>query len=162
MFRDEIIERAKNEKIYLSFDMDGVLAEYNVSNGDEHRSHISNVYLSKRPIMSIIDWIKDIMQCANIEIGILSNCYFREHKKEKIEWLHNYLPELKQENIHIICYEDIEMEYVDKFSLKKDFLEREFAGKKYTVYHIDDDIRIIKRLKDSSIAHPVHISSLLV
>lgn len=91
----------------------------------------------------------------------MSACHFENQKQDKIEWLKINVPFLKKENIHIISYEKIKFDEKNKYSLKTQYLENLFKNNQYIVFHIDDDVRVIKSMKNSSDINVVHISSLI-
>ncbi len=161
MIVDDIKNIAKTQKVYVSFDMDGVIAEYDISKNDLHKTKTNDYYKIKRPIKTIIHIMKMLFEIQNIEVGILSACHFENQKQDKIEWLKINVPFLKKENIHIISYEKIKFDEKNKYSLKTQYLENLFKNNQYIVFHIDDDVRVIKSMKNSSDINVVHISSLI-
>lgn len=161
MLKKEILNLSKDNKIYVSFDMDGVVAEYDVAKTDEHKKRIADYYLYKRPINTVIKFMKELNDSKNVTVGILSCCHFIEQKNDKLTWLKKNIPFLKEENIHIICYENIDYSKENKHSLKTQYLENLFKNSQYIVYHIDDDVRVIGSMKKSSFINVKHISSII-
>lgn len=161
MLKEEILNLSKGNKIYVSFDMDGVVAEYDVAKTDEHKQRVTNYYLNKRPINTVINFMKELNETENVTVGILSCCHFVEQKSDKISWLKKNVPFLRIENIHIICYENIDYDKENKYSLKTQYLENLFKNSQYIVYHIDDDVRVIGSMKKSNLINVKHISSII-
>ena len=95
-----------NEKQLVLFDMDGVLAEY--VNGEEANiiNEVPNTYLGKRPLKPIIKVVKELYKMPNITVGILSSCDYPSQVIEKKKWLEKYLPFIKDENIHIVVWQN--------------------------------------------------------
>lgn len=161
MLLKEISLLAKKEKVYVSFDMDGVIAEYDVSKTDEHKKKTDNFYINKRPMKTVIKFMKKLSK-KGVTVLILSCCHFENQKEEKILWLKKHVPFLKAENIHIICYENVESEKLkDKYSLKTQYLEKLFENRDGVVFHVDDDVRVISSMKKSDRINVKHISSLI-
>ena len=102
MFIDKIKEQSCESKVIIYSDMDGVIAEYGVGEKPLIMSNEKSFYLNKRPIYSTINKLKELSEIENVEIGIMSNCYFQEQKTDKIEWLKEYCPFISPENINII------------------------------------------------------------
>ena len=102
MLIDEIKEKAKTKKVILYSDMDGVLADYGVGEKPLILANEKDFYLNKRKISCTATKLEEISKLENVEIGIMSNCYFQEQKKDKIVWLERHCPFIKKENINII------------------------------------------------------------
>ena len=105
--------------------------------------------------------MKELNETENVTVGILSCCHFVEQKSDKISWLKKNVPFLKTENIHIICYENIDYNKENKYLLKTQYLENLFKNSQYIVYHIDDDVRVIGSMKKSNLINVKHISSII-
>ena len=114
----EIKTRAKSQKVKVYFDMDGTLAEYDAEDKEKILSNQAGVYLTKRPLKSIINVADKLAKIDNIEICIASNCHFKEQKEEKILWLEKYTPFIKKENINIIVFNDMIFSKEEKDFLK--------------------------------------------
>jgi len=102
MFFDEIVAQAKENNIIIYSDMDGVIAEYGCGEKPLILSNEKSFYLNKRPMYTTINKLKQLSEIENVEIGIMSNCYFKEQKEDKINWLKEFCPFIKDTNINII------------------------------------------------------------
>lgn len=160
MIKNEILERAKQERVYVFFDMDGVLADYDMTDVKPSDHNNQGFYFSKRPIKTNIRFAKKLSKKKNVKIGILSNCYYPRQKEEKLAWLKLYAPFFKEENIHVIVYETMLIPGQDKKELKNIYLEKMQQNKKMAMFLIDDDIQNLKYINKNKIT-PVHVSSIL-
>lgn len=161
MFIDELKTQAKSKKIVLYSDMDGVLVEYGAGEKPLILNNEKNFYLNKRPIFSTINKLKELSDVENIEIGIMSNCYFQEQKQDKILWLEKFCPFIKKENINIIVLNEETYTKETKPYLKVDKILAINEGKEKVCFLIEDNHDIIKHSnkKYQNLAH--HFSEIL-
>ena len=161
MFIDELKTQAKSKKIVLYSDMDGVLVEYGAGEKPLILNNEKNFYLNKRPIFSTINKLKELSEVENIEIGIMSNCYFQEQKQDKILWLEKFCPFIKKENINIIVLNEETYTKATKPYLKVDKIIAINEGKEKVCFLIEDNHDIIKHSnkKCQNLAH--HFSEIL-
>ena len=153
----EIKTKAKSQKVKVYFDMDGTLAEYDAEDKEKILSNQAGVYLTKRPLKSIINVANKLAKIDNIEICIASNCHFKEQKEEKLLWLEKYTPFIKKENINIIVFNDMIFSKEEKDFLKANLIilnlkQNEFA------YLIEDDHKIIRATNKFSNIKACHMS----
>ena len=153
----EIKTKAKSQKVKVYFDMDGTLAEYDAEDKEKILSNQAGVYLTKRPLKSIIYVANKLAKIDNIEICIASNCHFKEQKEEKLLWLEKYTPFIKKENINIIVFNDMIFSKEEKDFLKANLIilnlkQNEFA------YLIEDDHKIIRATNKFSNIKACHMS----
>lgn len=143
----QTIEKYNDSKINLIFDMDGVLAEYDIGNFD---------YNTIRPLNSIINKVKKLYKQKNIDLKILSICKKDNIIEEKKEWLKKYMPFFDLNNAVFISKEQIK----DKSSkeIKSEYIKNNFSG--ITIV-VDDDNEIIKYLKKNNDIILFQISSLI-
>ena len=78
----ETIEKYREQEINIYFDMDGVLAEYDIDNFN---------YEEIRPIQSIINKVELLDKTTNINVRILSICKKSNIIEEKIKWLREHM-----------------------------------------------------------------------
>ena len=160
MLINEIKKLAKNEQIDVFFDMDGVLVEY-VDDPQKMRNQPgTKFYTYGRPILTMIKIAKRFSKIKNVTVHILSNCPLDEQIEQKKLWLKKFAPFFKEENTHILCYENLNISKEEKRELKGKFLLKNFASRK--IFLMEDDLRNIKeanRIFGERIAY--HISSLL-
>ena len=97
---------SKTEKQLVLFDMDGVLAEYVVGEEFDIINEVENVYFNKRALTGIVKVAKKLNKMKNITVGILSSCDHLSQVLEKKRWLKIYLPFIKEENIHIVVWDN--------------------------------------------------------
>lgn len=129
---NEIKTMAKDQKIDIYVDMDGVIAEYDFGRPLD--------FLNKRPLLGNIKVLDKISKIPNVEMHILSICKKDSQINDKNVWLDKYAPFFKKENRNVLSKET----YTDKSSseLKVDFLNNIESFK----ILIDDDNGILKEV----------------
>lgn len=160
MFVDRLKELCGDSNTFISFDMDGVLAEYKLDYTNRHSKNESGFYRECRPLQYVIDVAKQLDECQNVTVGVLSQCSHDVHAKEKIEWLERYAPFFKKENIKILTYANLNLEVDDKEKLKCEYL-KSLKGDYDYVFHVDDDVRILKQSKKYKEIMMFHVSSVI-
>lgn len=153
----EIKTRAKSQKVKVYFDMDGTLAEYDAEDKEKILSNQAGVYLTKRPLKSIINVADKLAKIDNIEICIASNCHFKEQKEEKLLWLEKYTPFIKKENINIIVFNDMIFSKEEKDFLKANLIISNLKQNEFA-YLIEDDHKIIRATNKFSNIKACHMS----
>lgn len=162
MLIDLINLQSKTNKVYVFFDMDGVMAEYKSGERKDLLSNAPNFFINKRPINTVISQIKKLGANKNIEICIMSACYFKQQRQDKITWLKKNAPFIKQENIHIVVYEEEVYNQENKYQLKAKKIESLMNNKNAIIYLIEDDQRIIKEtIKYNQNIRAEHVSTIL-
>ena len=156
---DKVKELAKENKVYIYFDMDGTCVEYKSGEIDLIKGNAKEFFLNKRPLFTILKIMEDLANTANVIVGILSNCYFDEQKQDKITWLKKYAPFIKSENINIIVLNNETYTADTKDYLKPNLLKKLHNDTTY-VYLIEDNHQILKATKKSGL-NGEHISTLL-
>ena len=144
MFIDIIKEDAKRGKVIIYSDMDGVLCEYGAGEKGLIMSNEKGFYLSKRPLFSMLRKLEELSHIENVEVGIMSNCYYLEQKEDKIKWLEKYCPFIKKENINIIVLTNEVYTKETKDFLKGERLLSITSGSNKKWYLIEDNHDIIK------------------
>lgn len=129
---NEIKTIAKNQKIDIYVDMDGVIAEYDFGRPLD--------FLNKRPLLGNIKVLEEISKIPNVKMHILSICKKDSQINDKNVWLDKYAPFFKKENRNVLSKET----YTDRSSseLKVDFLNNIESFK----ILIDDDNGILKEV----------------
>lgn len=129
---NEIKTIAKNQKIDIYVDMDGVIAEYDFGRPLD--------FLNKRPLLGNIKVLEEISKIPNVKMHILSICKKDSQINDKNLWLDKYAPFFKKENRNVLSKET----YTDRSSseLKVDFLNNIESFK----ILIDDDNGILKEV----------------
>lgn len=153
----EIKTRAKSQKVKVYFDMDGTLAEYDAEDKEKILSNQAGLYLTKRPLKSIINVADKLAKIDNIEICIVSNCHFKEQKEEKLLWLEKYTPFIKKENINIIVFNDMIFSKEEKDFLKANLIISNLKQNEFA-YLIEDDHKIIRATNKFSNIKACHMS----
>ena len=153
----EIKTKAKSQKVKVYFDMDGTLAEYDAEDKEKILSNQAGVYLTKRPLKSIINVANKLAKIDNIEICIASNCHFKEQKEEKLLWLEKYTPFIKKENINIIVFNDMIFSKEEKDFLKANLIISNLKQNEFA-YLIEDDHKIIRATNKFSNIKACHMS----
>lgn len=129
---NEIKTMARDQKIDIYVDMDGVIAEYDFGRPLD--------FLNKRPLLGNIKVLEEISKIPNVEMHILSICKKDSQINDKNVWLDKYAPFFKKENRNVLSKET----YTDRSSseLKVDFLNNIESFK----ILIDDDNGILKEV----------------
>ena len=129
---NEIKTMAKDQKIDIYVDMDGVIAEYDFGRPLD--------FLNKRPLLGNIKVLEEISKIPNVKMHILSICKKDSQINDKNVWLDKYAPFFKKENRNVLSKET----YTDRSSseLKVDFLNNIESFK----ILIDDDNGILKEV----------------
>ena len=166
MLKNKILQDSKTRPVYVFFDMDGVLADYDIDKTGERLIKGNDYYTRKAPLPTAINFAKSLSEIPNVTVGILSNCIYNVQADEKRKWLSQYMPFLRPENINIISYEayGIADDKQAKREAKCKFLNSKFHGNSCGVYLIDDDHQILKVfIKDTdNIVDVYHVSSIYV
>ena len=144
----DFINSNQDRNISIFCDLDGVLAEYDIGNFD---------YDTIRPLVSNIEKIKKLKEKDNINVYILSICKTNKVVEEKINWVRRYMPFLEKKNIVLLSKEEIKN--LESDEIKLNYLNENAKDDINIV--IDDDIRIIKRLKENKNLIIYHVSSLI-
>lgn len=144
MFLDEVKKLAKENKIIVFSDMDGVLAEFGI--GEKHLilANVPSFYLNKRPIQTTLKALELLSKIDNVEIGIISNCHFIEQKQDKISWLKKNASFIKPENINIIVLNEETYTKETKDFLKINKILNLVKDKNIKFFLIEDDHGIIR------------------
>lgn len=153
----EIKTKAKSQKVKVYFDMDGTLAEYDAEDKEKILSNQAGVYLTKRPLKSIINVADKLAKIDNIEICIASNCHFKEQKEEKLLWLEKHAPFIKKENINIIVFDDMIFSKEEKDFFKANLIMSKLKQNEFS-YLIEDDHKIIRATNKFSNIKACHMS----
>ena len=161
MLIDRLTKEAKSKKVIVYSDMDGVLVEYCAGQKELILNNEKDFYLNQRPIFSVINKMKQLSEIENIEIGIMSQCYFQEQKRDKILWLEKYCPFIKKQNINIIVLNEESYTKDSKYFLKIQKIRSLNEGENRSFYLIEDEHKIIKNSNKicPNVAH--HFSELL-
>ncbi len=115
---EEIRELAKNHKVYCFFDMDGTCAELKTGEKKRILDNEKGYFLGKRPLKTVLSVMEKISKLDNVEVCILTNCYYNEQKQDKIAWLKKYAPFIKDENINVIVLTEEKYTQETKHNLK--------------------------------------------
>lgn len=162
MVIDRIKKDALENKVMVFFDMDGVMAEYGSGEKNAIFTNQPGFYFNRRPIKTIINIVKELNDLDNVEVGIISNCYYEEQKQDKLKWLEINLPFLKREYICIIKLKDEEYTKETKDFIKSKYLKNMIIDKDVKVYFFEDDHGIIKATKKAlDYVNVEHVSTLL-
>lgn len=142
MILDEIRQDAMGGEVFVFFDMDGTIAEYDLV---ESAPMGDDFYAQKRPLFSMISKVESLSKDKNVHVGICSICRTKVQKESKILWLKKFLPFLDEQFVHIIVLQDEIFDQDTKRQLKGALLTRIYGDE--TVYLVEDDLRIIKSTK---------------
>ncbi len=144
----EFLDNYENSDVDIYFDMDGVIAEYDIGNFD---------YNSIRPINSVINTMKELIE-NGYNVRILSICKNNKIVDEKYDWLKKHLVFFDKNNAIFLSKE----EYLgyESSELKNNYLN-DNANKDHINILIDDDILVIKKIKENKDIKVFHISSII-
>ncbi len=158
MILENIKNLSKNNKVRVYFDMDGVIASFDMITGLSYAE--KGFYSNKRPIKASIKFAKYLSTLKNVEVYILSNCHYKFQREEKTKWLEEFVPFIKKENINIICFEEFDKD-VDLIKLKANFFEQTRKTTSDILIVIDDDIRHLNQMQQVDTLLPYHVSTLI-
>ncbi len=147
---DNYIKDYRDKKINIYFDIDGVIAEYDVGNFD---------YNTIRPMKSSIKRIEELIKQNNINVELLSICKNNKVVEEKYVWLKEYMPFFNLDKANLISKE----EYPDISSqeLKSKYLKEHTNSVDINIL-VDDDPSIIKHVtKNNDNIKVFHVSSIV-
>lgn len=145
----DFLEENKSKKIDIYFDMDGVIAEYDIGNLD---------YNTIRPIQYVIDIMSKLIEEGNT-VKILSICKNNKIVEEKYIWLEKHMPFFNKDNAIFLSKE--ELTGLESNELKSNYL-KDNINKEHINILVDDDSTIIKKIvKDNKEVKVFHISSLI-
>lgn len=145
----DYINENSDKTIDIYFDMDGVLAEYNIGIFD---------YEYIRPMNTSINFVKGLLDYKNINIYILSICKTDDVIKQKIDWFKKYMDFFNEDNILLLSKENKD---ISSEEYKSNYL-KENTNKDHLNIVIDDDIRIIKAIKkNNEDINVFHVSSII-
>lgn len=144
-------------KTLVLFDMDGVLAEYKWGENEAIQKGDTEVYRLKRPITSVIE-VARTLYMDGVDVGVLSSCETEGQRIAKLEWLHEYLPFLK-DNLYIVVWEELGLSGHDRDFAKAHVIEGIVGYEE--IYLIEDKHKVIKATNSiiENCAH--HVSEVL-
>lgn len=147
----------KGARTLVLFDMDGVLAEYKWGENEAIKRGEVEIYLSKRPIKSVVNVAKQI-QSHGIDVGILSSCETVPQKEAKLAWLSRYLPFIK-DNIYILVWKELGLFGKDRDLGKASQIQKIIGYEE--IYLIDDKHKILNATNEvlQNCAH--HVSEII-
>ncbi len=99
------------EKRRIFVDMDGVLATFHPEKSIEEIA-LPGYFRELEPEVNVISAIKGLLNDSNSEVYILSAVLNNTAASEKREWLKEYLPGIKNENIFFVPYGENKSSFV--------------------------------------------------
>ena len=152
------IKNLGDKEINIYVDMDGVVADYDVI-GYEERKNNKDIYLSKRPVMTTINVLKEIATLNNVNIYILSVARNNNQIDGKLLWIDENMNFIKKENINILPRE--KYGFKKAHELKKDFLKDNTNNNSINIM-IDDSHQVLDAILSLNMnIIPLHITSIL-
>ena len=146
---DKYIEDNKDKNINIYFDMDGVIAEYDIGNFD---------YSTIRPINTVITKMKELID-SGYNVEILSICKNNKIVDEKYDWLKDHIPFFNKDKANFLSKE--EYEGYESNELKSKFLKDNANSNDINIL-VDDDSQIIKKVvKENENVKVFHVSSVI-
>lgn len=165
MFLDKIKSICnENKRVAMFIDMDGTIVEYRIFNNESQLIEIHETTLiDEKPIIPIIEILREINKIENIDLYILSLAKTRKIKEEKKIWLRKYVDFVKEENWIILSKENGEYDSYNRDSIKGEEMNEKLGQYDFLIL-LDDDHKILKNtmniLKEN--VKVFHISSALI
>lgn len=156
---NQIENEAKENKVYIYFDMDGTCVEYKSGEKKLIMSNKKDLFLNKRPLNTVLKIMERLSKMENVTVGILSNCYFEEQKKDKITWLKKNAPFIEMKNVNIIVLNNETYTTDTKDFLKANLLKRLHSDLSHVIL-VEDSHAILKATQKSGIRGE-HVSTLI-
>ena len=138
MYFYNLIEKmAKDEKIIIYVDMDGVIASYDFGRPLD--------FANKRPLKTNIKTLEKVNCLKNVELHILSVCRKKREVKDKNDWLDKYAKFFDKDK-RIILDKDSNPTFTSK-ELKLNYLKTLNYNDK--VIFIDDDNEVLRFIREN-------------
>lgn len=138
MYFYNLIEKmAKDEKIIIYVDMDGVIASYDFGRPLD--------FANKRPLTTNIKTLEKVSYLKNVELHILSVCRKKREVKDKNDWLDKYAKFFDKDK-RIILDKNSNPTFTSK-ELKLNYLKTLNYNDK--VIFIDDDNEVLRFIRDN-------------
>lgn len=164
MFIDEIKKICSNyNRVAFFIDMDGTIVEYKVFENENELVEAHKNLLDEKPLLPIINILKEINKLPNIDLYILSLAKNTQIKEEKKQWLNKYASFIKPNNWIILNKEANEYNSENRNYIKYSQMEQKLKEYDYEIL-LDDDHKILKVAKQNlqKKGKVFHISSTLV
>ena len=164
MFLDRIKDICnRNEKVAMFIDMDGTILEYRIFRGESQVIQAHEQLMSEKPIVPIINVLKEINKIENIDLYILSLGKTTKIIEEKKNWLKKYMDFIEEKNWILIDREKGEYNSENRNFKKSEKMKEKLEEYDFVIL-LDDDHKILKQTnKDLENKGCVfHISSALI
>lgn len=164
MFIDLIKEICnRNKKVAMFIDMDGTIVEYKIYGNEESLIKAHENLLNEKPVLPIIEILKEINKIENIDLYILSLSKRTKIKEEKEMWLNKYMNFIPSDKWIILDKEAGEYNSENRNYVKYEQIEKKLKEYDYAIL-LDDDHKILKHTKENlhDRGEVFHISSALV
>lgn len=141
---------------HMFFDMDGVLAaQSNLPTVDGKIDFVNSNYFRYLPV---VDQVRNIVKFLNNledrEIYILSAAPTSISMQEKLDWLEDYFPFIKKENIFFVNAGQYKAEMFHDLSTRLKLDKKDMCL-------VEDTHHIIKTVRREYLMHSIHVSELL-
>ena len=164
LFIDTIKEICNGyNRVAIFIDMDGTIVEYKIYEGEKQLIEAHEDLLNEKPVLPIIDILKEISKIQNIDLYILSLAKNTKIKEKKKEWLNKYVNFIKPTNWIIINKEAGEYNSENRNYAKYAQMEKKLKEYDYAIL-LDDDHKILKETNKNleGKGKVFHISSILI
>lgn len=164
MFIDSIRDICKkNKKVAMFIDMDGTIVEYRIYGNEKQLIKAHEDLLNEKPVLPIIDILREINKIENIDLYILSLSKKTKIKEEKKIWLNKYVDFISSDKWIILDKEVGEYNSENRNYVKCEQMERKLNEYDYVIL-LDDDHKVLKQTKENlqDRGEVFHISSALV
>lgn len=151
------------DKVAMFIDMDGTINEYTIYPDDKILKQMGDNYCKAKPIVEVIDVLKEISKIQNIDLYILTLSKSNKISYEKDLWLTKYVEFIPRKNWIVLTKENGDYDSENRDQIKP--LKMQEKLEKYNhVILLDDDHRILREsnilLKDK--VDVFHVTSALV
>lgn len=163
-FVEKVMDLCKNHKrVAMYVDMDGTIVEYPVYDSSEVAKKMETEYDKTEPLNPVIEALRQIAQCCDIDIYILSLSATKKLTAKKQEWLRRYAPFIKEENWIILTKEAGDYSPENRLGIKCQKIQERADLYELSIF-LDDEHAILKETqkKLGEKVKVFHVSSVLV
>ena len=150
-----------NSPIAAFVDMDGVLTEYKYGEGNSILNGETNVFLEKRPIQAVVDFVSKYYDVNNNEFKILTSCITKNQELAKLKWIESNMNFFNPNDYMCVLSKDFNSRVDKKVSIICDYVKAHPEKKKTLV--IEDTHEVLKKCWDNNPEKilPVHVINII-
>ncbi len=155
---ENFLKQFGDKKIDIYVDMDGVVADIEMLNFEQHKND-DDVYLNKRPVQTVINILEEVSHLNNVTIYILSVSRNENQIPGKVEWLKKNMSFITLDHINILPREGNDFKPAKE--LKRVFLKGNIDKDAVNI-SIDDSHNVLNEVYALNLdIIPLHISSII-